>query len=451
MRCSQVRRGVLIALAFGPFLSPSPAYSQTSDRIWGRVATTSGDVLEGFIRWDRNEASWADQLDGTKENLEFEFQDWWVLANPDDRGRDRVIEYGGYRNTWDDNEPELPSSTESGIRFGHIQRLTAVDRQEAKLELRSGQVVTLTSGATDLGTDLRELLVTDSNGQVHELEWEDLDSVEFFRAPAGSEPGGQRLHGTVEMQEGPSFTGYIAWDLDEILTTDTLNGEDSNGVRRRVLFGRITSIRPINDGAEIALADGNRMELFDDDDVDRGNDGIYVSDPALGMVVLDWDDVEIVRFHSPDPGSISGPLDGGRRLRGTVVTADTTELSGWIRWDGDEEYSWELLDGRTPSAVVDVEFGQIAVIEKFLAEVVSVNLGPAGVSVSHPVTEGAKVTLRDGRVFEMDGSNDVDESNHGIFILPEDSGWLPDHEEAEWIWVRWEDFHSVTFDWGEEG
>jgi hypothetical protein len=99
---------------------------------------------------------------------------------------------------------------------------------------------------------------------------------------------------------------------------------------------------------------------------------------------------------------------------------------------------------------MDVEFGQIAAIEKFFAEVVSVNVGPAGVGVSHPVTEGARVTLRDGRVFEMDGSNDVDESNHGIFVLPEDSGWLPDDEGAEWIWVRWEDFHSLTFDWEEE-
>jgi hypothetical protein len=285
---------------------------------------------------------------------------------------------------------------------------------------------------------------------VEELEWEDLEMVEFFQAPGGSEPEGQRLHGTVEMQEGPSFTGYIAWDLDEVLTTDTLDGEDSDGDGHEILFGRIASIRPIGDGAELSLVDGSRMELFGDDDVDRGNDGIQVSDPALGLVVLDWEEVEVVSFHPADSPSASALMDGGRRLRGTVVTADSTELSGWIRWDGDEEYSWELLDGRTPGAGFDVEFGQIAGIEKFFGESVTVNLGPTGVSVTHPVTEGAQVTLRDGRVFEMDGSNDVDESNHGVFILPEGSGWSPDDGEAVWVMVRWEDFQSVIFEW-EEG
>jgi hypothetical protein len=449
MGFSQARLFLLVSLVVAPLVSPSPVSSQSSDRIWGRITTTSGEVHEGFIRWDRNEASWADLLDGTKELSPMEFQDWWALIHPDDRGRDRVIEYGGYRITWDDNEPEFPTSVESGIRFGHIRRLTPVDQQEAELELRSGQLVTLTGGSTDLGTDLREILISDTRGRVEEFEWEDLERVEFFQAPAGSNAGAGRLHGTVEMLEGPTFTGYLAWDLDEILTTDTLDGEDSDGEDHRVLFGRIASIRPIDDGAALSLEDGSQLELFGDDDVDRGNDGIQVSDPGLGMVVLDWDDVEVVRFHSVADSPASALLDGGPRLKGTVATADSTEFSGWIRWDGDEEYSWELLDGRAPGVEFDVEFGQIAGIEKFFGESTAVNLGPAGVRVTHPVKEGAKVTLRDGRVFEMDGSNDVDESNHGIFILPDEGGLSPDDENAEWIWVRWEDFQSLKLEWGE--
>lgn len=429
---------------------PDPVSPQSSERIWGRVTTTSGDQHEGFIRWDRNEASWFDLLDGSKEVSPMEFQDWWALIHPDDSGRDRVIEYGGYRITWDDMEPVFPSSVESGIRFGHIRRLKAVDRQEAELELRSGQLVTLTGGSTDLGTDLREILVSDTRGRVEELEWRDLESVAFFQAPEGANPGARRLHGTVEMQEGPSFTGYLAWDLDEILTSDTLDGEDADGERHRVLFERIASIRPIEDGASLSLENGSRLELFGNDDVDRGNDGIQVSDPGLGMVVLDWDDIEVVRFHPFAGPPFSALLDGEPRLKGTVVTADSTELSGWIRWDGDEEYSWELLDGRAPGVEFDVEFGQIAGIEKFLGESIAVTIGPMGAGVTHPISEGARVTLRDGRVFEMDGSNDVDESNHGIFILPIDGGSSPDDEDAKWIWVRWEDFQSLRLEW-EEG
>ena len=43
----------------------SPVWAQDDDRIWGRLYTTTGDVHEGFIRWDRNEGSWLDRTDGT--------------------------------------------------------------------------------------------------------------------------------------------------------------------------------------------------------------------------------------------------------------------------------------------------------------------------------------------------------------------------------------------------
>jgi len=421
---------------------------QDSGRIWGRVTTTSGDIHEGFIRWDRNEASWTDLLDGTKEFVPFEFRDWWELGHPDDRGRDRVIELAGYRISWDDNDPEFPSSVESGIRFGHIRRLTPLDDQLAELELRSGEVVELSGGSTDLGTDLREILVTDSRGRTHELEWEDLEVAEFMPAPESARAAARRLHGTVEMLEGPAFTGYIAWDVNQVLTTDTLNGEDSDGDRQEILFERITTIRPSGNGAEVTLTDGRRLDLSGNDDVTDRNDGIQISDPALGFVDVDWDDIARVRFHTPESLPVPGVFDGGSRLRGTVVTADSTELTGWIRWDGDEEYSWEILDGQASGMNFDIEFTFIAAIEKFFGESISVMLGPTGVNVSHPVTEGSQVTLRDGRVFELDGSNDVDESNHGIFVLEDGSGRSPDDEEAEWVMVRWEDFQEIRFDWG---
>ena len=55
----------------------------------------------------------------------------------------------------------------------------------------------------------------------------------------------------------------------------------------------------------------------------------------------------------------------------------------------------------------------------------------------------------DGRAFDLDGSNDVDDSNDGIFVLEEGSGASPDDAEAVWVMVRWEDFREVRFDWGE--
>ncbi len=439
---------LVLLLLFPPFPQAS-LHAQEIGRIWGRVHTVSGGVHEGFIRWDRNEGSWVDQLDGSKRSVPFQFQDWWTLAHPEDEHRDRVIELAGYRITWDDDDPDFPSSVESGIRFGHIRRLTVVEGDVARLELRSGLVVELEGGATDLGRDVREILVKDLRGEVVELEWEELESVEFMSAPGNARAGDQRLHGTVELKEGDPLTGYISWDVNEILTSDTLNGEESNGRRREILFGRIASIRPTRDGAEVTLADGERIELFGTDDVDDGNDGIQISDTGLGRVDVDWDEIERVRFHPPELSVGLESFDGGRRLRGAVITTDSTELIGWIRWDGDEEYSWELLDGHDGDLSFDVEFGQIASIERHLGVSAALTLSPTGLDVETTRTDGARVTLRDGRVLELDGSNDVDDTNHGIFVMEEGSGGSPDDEEAEWVRVKWEDFREVRFEWGE--
>src|SRR5688572_6902376 len=54
-------------------------------RLYGRVITRNGTEYTGFIRWDRNEGSWTDLLDADKDSRS-----------------------GG---------------TQSGIRFGHVQRV----------------------------------------------------------------------------------------------------------------------------------------------------------------------------------------------------------------------------------------------------------------------------------------------------------------------------------------
>jgi hypothetical protein len=391
----------------------------------------------------------VDLLDGSKEAVEFESQDWWALAHPDEsRSRDRVIEYGGYRITWADDEPDFPSSFESGIRFGHVKRLVVVDAHGARLELRSGREVELDGGLTDLGRDLREILVVDARGREIELEWADLADVEFSEAPLDATGAGERLHGTVRLESGLAFTGYIAWDLTKILTSDTLQGEDAEGRMREFLFEEIASIRPIGDGSEVTLKNGSRLELDREEDVSDRNDGIHISDPALGLLDLDWEDMESVEFHPPEAPTGWAAFDGGRHLRGTVMTADSTEITGWIRWDGDEAYSWELLDGRSSDGLgFDIELGQVGHIERILRAEVEVTMGTTGVRVDTPITEGARVTLRDGREFELGESNDVDESNHGVFVLPFEGGEDPEDEEAVWVRVRWEDFMSLHFDW----
>jgi len=76
---------------------------------------------------------------------------------------------------------------------------------------------------------------------------------------------------------------------------------------------------------------------------------------------------------------------------------------------------------------------------------VAVTVGVTGATVDPKVRDAVRVTLRDGRVFELDGSNDVGEGNDGVFVLEEGSGFSPDDPEAEWIMIRWKDFRAVRF------
>ena len=91
------------------------------------------------------------------------------------------------------------------------------------------------------------------------------------------------------------------------------------------------------------------------------------------------------------------------------------EFEGFIRWDNDEEYSWEILDGENGGLKFDIEFGQIDTVRK---------LG----------SWGATVTLLDGRTFELEGLNDVDRDNKGIFVQQDDGSM---------VLVRWDDFDEM--------
>ena len=423
-----------VALGAQETTAPRPdLFSDAAGRLWGRVETVSGSVHEGFIRWNRNQGSWADVLDGSKELVPEDYLVWNDRTASGERVPDRVVEYGGYRITFPDHLTDFPPAAQSGIRFGHIRRLEVRDERRATLELKSGRTLDLSARGTDLGRRVREILVEEAGGRRVELTWGDLVAVELEAAPAGAVPAGQRLHGTVRDRFGHEYTGFIAWSADKILDTDRMEGREGT-VRREIPFARISTVERSGAGARVTLMDGSSVQLTGPGDVGRGTERILVSEPGLGSVEARWRDVELVRFHAPALTLAYDDFDGGRPLLGTVVTQEGHELTGRIRWDADEEYSWELLNGNRDRVAFQVEFGEIATIERFRGERVGVRVG-AGVSVERERRDGARVTLRDGRELELSGSNDVGPKNKGIWIRPD--------PESEWISVPWEHFKAL--------
>jgi len=414
-----------LALALGLIAHPLTAQDD-ADRIWGRVSTTSGQIHEGFLRWDRNEGSWGDILDGSREVLPEAYDQWVAFAQRGERPV-RTLDVRGYRVSWNEEDPDFPMLSPSGIRFGHIRSLEVTGDDEVELLLKSGERVTLSGGSTDIGTGIRDLVVESPGEDEVELDWSDIESVTFAAVPAGTRAPSPRLYGTVEDQLDNRFTGYVSWDLDEILGSDILDGDDPEGDSQRIPFSEIRSIAGGRRASTVTLHDGEILELDDSNDVDRGNRGIQISDPAVGMIEVEWSEFKHIEFTpAPEPTTYHA-FDGGHRLAGTVTTQAGETHTGLIRWDADEEWSWEFLDGRWDDIKFTVEFANVARIVR--AE-----------------GFGADVTLTDGRLLELADRGDVDWDNRGIFVLPVSSD--PDRATAEVRYVPWEDFAEVTFDHG---
>lgn len=407
-------KNVLSLIILSSFLLTATVTAESSGRIYGVITTVNGDTFEGLIRWDKNEGNWVDILNGSKK----------VERNRKDKkskrkryGRQNVVitEIFGIKFS---AAGTYHNSSQSDLRFGHIAKMKMLDDETVLLTLKSGQEFELTDGSTDIGSSVREIIIEDANEGEIEFIWEDIDQIEFSEAPAGIKSDlGERLFGTLYTRRGDNFTGYVCWDYDEIFTKDILDG-DEKGRRRKIRFGKIASIeRYSSSGATVTLKNGKEILLKGTNDVNRSNNGIIISDPGFGQVVIKWGEFKKLEFHSATKELKYSDFDGGKKLVGKVYTEDGDTYEGIIRWDDDEEYTWEILDGEYRNIDFDIEFSLIQTIEK-------------------RSRSSSIITVLDGRSFRLKGSNDVNYENKGIFVM------LDDGEEVE---IDWADFEKVEF------
>jgi hypothetical protein len=411
-------RGALLAL----LLSTDVVVEDPATRLYGRAVTRDGAAVEGWLRWDRNEASWADVLDGLKE-IPLEHVQEAERLDPEfaeRQRRERSLVAFGVRLTWEVDDQSGPPTSAAGIRFGHLESLEIVDRSTARLRFRGGGEVVLRSSSTDLGRGMGDLVVERPGGGRTELGWEDLERVDFMTAPAGTAaPSSYRLHGTLTTWEGLELTGWVAWDLDEILSDDVLDGR-ADGDDFAIPFADIASIAWESDrSARVALRSGRELILRGTNDVDRDNRGIEVSDVGFGRAVVQWEDFREVRFHPPGARTAWVPTPPDRSIRGTVRARDGRAIEGDLRWGNDQERAWEMLEGWSADAQLDIEFGTIRTIERM-------------------DEEGVRVTLLDGRTFDLADSSDVDARNLGVFVQA---------EGRQRRLVRWRDLDRVELTW----
>ncbi len=405
-------RNFFVALFALTFVATTPLSAGLQDRLYGRITTRDGRVLEGPIRWDKNEASWLDVLDATRKFPERNLEAAKRAGLATEAKEIRVL---GVRIARYD-ESNTPFSTSVAVRFGQIRSIEPLPDNGARLILKSGQEVVLNGGA-DVGSRIRNLIIEDATQGAVELRWRDLETVEFLDTPSSaSSQFGDRLWGTLLSRRMGGFQGLVCWDVDEIFTSDLLDG-NVKGKKRAVPFGEIASIQR-NDArsAKVVLKSGEEILISGTNDVNDENRGILVMDPNLGVVRVDWEQFDRLILE-PIPELSAKSLANPGALRGVVYTEGGQKWQGRIRWDNDEEYGWEILDGEARGVQYEIEFGLIRSIEK-----------------ASP--DSSAVTLTDGRSFELTGSNDVGQDNKGIYITA---------DNGEVTAVAWKDFRRVEF------
>jgi hypothetical protein len=388
------------------------------DALYGRVTTTDGEVVEGYLRWDRNEAGRSDFLDGRKE-IPIEHIREAERLDPDFAAAQqeaRSLVAFGIRITWDEDDQADPPTEEASIRLAHVASITVVDRRSATIELRSGGTVELASTSSDLGRGMRGLEVTRPDGSVRSFRWGELERVDLLPVPAGVPAlGARRLHGTVSTWSGLELEGIIAWDLDEVLTTDILDGRQ-NGEDYEIEFADISEIaRETRRSARVVLQSGDTLVLRGTNDVDRDNRGIEVSDPSFGRAVVPWEDFRWVRFDPAEGSGSERDFRPGDPIVGTVFARDGRVLEGRIRWGNVQAQLWESLRGWVDDTRLTLEFGAMSAVRRI-------------------DEDRLEVSLVDGRVFELDVAGEPEGRRPGIFVTPEGRATRL---------VRWQDLDRV--------
>ena len=283
--------------------------------------------------------------------------------------------------------------------------------------MQNGTKVTLKGeGYNDVGLDIR---IMDPEMGEMEVDWGRIEKIEFMKTPKNI-PGkfGKPLYGTVEAY-GEKFTGYIQWDHDERLTTDKLDGDADDG-DVSIEFGKVKSIERRGSRSYVVLKSGRELRMDGSNDVSSGHRGVIIMNKDLVAVDVPWDEFNKVTFvdNTSAPGISYDEFATQQALTGTVITEDGKSLSGKIVYDLDEEFDYELLQGKK---------GEYEFITAF-----------RNVKKMEPLNEHrCNLELKSGQKMTLYDAQDVNELNQGVLVFAA--------ANAEPTYVRWEDVKSIEF------
>jgi hypothetical protein len=397
-----------LALAVTSLAAPAAA-EDPRGYIYGTVETEAGKKYTGVLRWGGEEAFWDDHFNGSK----LDEPATGDLPRGFRHNRKRVEVFGleisgPWEHGWEQRQ--------LAVRFGDLAEIRPRGGDRAELVFKDGERVRIEGGSNDFDDDIT---IDDASLGEVDIDWSRIASIRFAATPASAKPAGKRLRARVATTVG-EFEGWLAWDNDERVTTDVLDGESDDG-DLELAMGKIKSIeRRSRRSCRVTLHDGRSFDMSGTNDVDSSTNGIVVEDHRFGRVEIPWDvferaDIEV----AADSGKGYDDYKADGPLRGTVFASDGRQLEGEIAFDLDETRQWEFLDGEQDDVEYHVPFSMVKEVR------------PIG-------RRRSEVTLRNGQKLTLEGQTDVDESNAGVALLAGKAG--SDR------YVPWEDVAKVVFE-----
>ncbi len=237
--------------------TPRNLDSKFGDPLYGTVYREQGEFT-GYVQWDHDERVTTDKLDGDS----------------------------------DDGDVSIP--------FGKLKSIERDGYSSSIIVLKSGRELEL-DDSNDVDSGNRGIIVTiEGMGRV-DIPWKEFDKVVFSEAPKSSVKYSDfssqtELTGTVTVTNGDSHSGKIVYDLDEAYDFEVLDGEVDK-TEFVVPFRNIKSIEPRNDdSSNVTLKNGEKMVLWDSQDVNEFNTGILVF-KGSNPIYIPWEKVQKISFN----------------------------------------------------------------------------------------------------------------------------------------------------------
>lgn len=413
----------ILVLLIGMMITSLSTTNAQNDQayIYGEITMIDNQKFIGEIRWGDEEAFWDDIFNSSKKKnqfIKYLDRDEMDRDDDDDDDRDKKRWSFDFGDIWvDGGRWGFSNSHTFACRFGDISKMTVIGRNEVELEFKDGTTMELDGGSNDLGNSIK---VYDQEIGEMKLRWDRIEEIKFMSTPKNLEDKfGSPLFGKVETSQG-EFEGYILWDNDECLGSDKLDGDSDNG-DVSIAFDKIAEIEAERRGASVTLKSGRKMYLTGSNDVNDENRGIVVKTNEFGRVLINWREFDKITFTEPkNAGPSYDDYKNSKKLNGTVITMDGEEYSGILAYDLDEEWAWEMLDGKDDGFEYTIPFEKIKSIK------------PKNYNYT-------SVELKSGKTLLLGDTQDVTERNDGILIFK-------GQRDNDPTYVRWKDVEKVVFD-----